>query len=146
MRNLASGFLVGFTAFTISCTANPLIERAIKLKENYGGKENAFGYHFNEGENSCILMFRKNRDDWSDFFRILEINLGEEKLTELRREKPYEDKFGLFPRSEMIKACHEIDRNPFNGNVDGVAVPEETKSTLNYAKYKQTFFDNKKHL
>ena len=140
MRNLVSGFLVGLSVLTISC-GNPLIERAIKLKGNYGGKENASGYHFNEEENSCIFMFRKSHDDWSEFFKILDMNLGEERLEELRKEKPYERGVGLYPRDEMIKACHEIDGNPYNGNSDGVAVPEETASTL-YLKSEKTFINS----
>ncbi len=131
--------LAGLSAIvSVSCT-DPLIDGAKKIRENYGNRESAPLWYFRDGDNSCFFMFKRNGENyWSDFFKITEMNLGAEKVEELREEKPQEGGLSLYPRDEMIKACHQIDRNPVNGNSDGVAVPEETKSTLNYLRYKKT--------
>ncbi len=138
MRFLEKSLIIGLATLAASCTTDILVERAIKLKENYGGKNNTAGYYFRDDDNGCVLMYRRDHDDWSSFFKILEIELGSERMEKLRKEKPHENGFSLYPRNEMLKVCHLIDKNPINGNADGVAVPEETKAMLDYARYKRT--------
>jgi len=60
------------------------------------------------------------------------MNVGEGIIKARKSQEPYLGGIGLYTREEISEACNEIDRNPINGNKDGLAIPEETKATLRF--------------
>lgn len=125
--------LIGMASLIVGCSGDntELINSAMKMKEKLGGKDYIAGYYSRVGE-GCIFMYKKESGSWEDFFKILDLNVGESIMKARKSQEPYLAGIAPYTREEIYEACNEIDKNPVNGNNDGLAVPEETRATLRY--------------
>jgi len=70
--------MVGMASLLVGCSGDnvELINSAIKMKEKLGGKDYVAGYYSRVGD-GCVFMYRKEPGSWDNFFKILELNVGE---------------------------------------------------------------------